>query len=119
LAAGRLSRIEEILQDLKAQRVFVIQQFDEVIAIETGGLIDKMKRAIPVAERPQGFRTMMKYDAMIAAAARVRGARALATDNVRDFAPMLAGWKIEIIALVDLPLPPPEQPGLFPKGSAE
>lgn len=109
--AGRLDRVSEIMGIFRKQRIFHIQPFDEVISIETGHIIRRMFDNTPTESRPQGWRIMMKYDAMIAATAIVRGASEIITGD-GDFRPLLDGSSVKITKPGDLPLPP-RQGGLF------
>jgi predicted nucleic acid-binding protein len=105
VVAGRIERTMEIMEELRHQRAFAVQPLDDVIAIERGFLIRAAVDRAPVHERPAGWKVAMKYDAQIAATARVRRARALCTAD-EGFELYLAGADIEIIRIEDLPLPP-------------
>jgi predicted nucleic acid-binding protein len=79
LVAGRVERVEEIVETVRKLKVFSVQAFDPVIAIETGERIAAAMAKVPVEQRVPGWKAAMKYDAMIAATAIVRGARAIYT----------------------------------------
>ncbi|MDP3552810.1 PIN domain-containing protein [Methylocystis sp.] len=113
VVAGRIDRVEEIVETIRRERAFIVQPLDEVIAIETGYLIRAAKEQIPSEDRQPGWRSMMKYDAIVAATAAVRGARAILTDNDRDFRNLLANSGVEVITLTSLPTPPEKQEDLF------
>lgn len=113
LVAGRADRIDEIVSALKAVRLISIQPFDEVTAIETGDRIAFAIKNTPAHDRPPNWKVAMKYDAMIAATAIVRGASALyTTDN--GFAKYLNGSSVEVVMIDDLPLPPEDPQGMLP-----
>ncbi|RXT52469.1 hypothetical protein B6S44_16970 [Bosea sp. Tri-44] len=112
IVAGRIDRIEEIAATLIQSRFFTVQPFDAVIAIETGEMIKKAQDRIPAAERLPGWRVKMKYDAMIAATAKVRRAKAVCTDDA-GLRAHLRDSGIEIIWIDDLPLPPEDSQGTF------
>lgn len=116
IVAGRLDRVEEIMETFRKQRRFYIQPLDEVIAIEVGYVIRAALEKISPNERPKGWRTLMKYDAMIAATAKVRGASAIITGD-SDFNSLLRGSSIKVIQTKDLPLPPASQQSLFDDSS--
>lgn len=105
LVAGRVERIEEVLSALTSRRGFILLPFDPVIAIQTGELIRRVQDSIPANERLPGWKVAMKYDAMIAATAIVRRARAVCTDD-GGIARYLTGSGVEVIRIDDLPLPP-------------
>lgn len=105
LVAGRLDRIEEIVSLLQRNRSFIVRPFDQVVAIETGEMIRRAVDRTPEGQRPPGWKAAMKYDAMIAATAKVWRARAICTDD-KGLPNYLAGTKIEIIKLDELPYPP-------------
>lgn len=105
LVAGRASRVDEIVSILKGIRVLSIQPFDEVIAIETGDRIAAAVARIPEAERLPGWKVAMKYDAMIAATAVVRGAQAVYTTD-GGIEKYLHGSDVKVVMINDLPLPP-------------
>jgi predicted nucleic acid-binding protein len=102
--AGRAQRIEEMVEIIRKQRGFVVQAFDEVIAIETGERIAQAMDKIPQSQRLPGWRVAMKYDAMIAATAIVRGASELYTDDP-GLKKYLEGSTIELKMIGDLPMP--------------
>ncbi len=104
LVVGRLPRLNEIIAEIRRQRCFRIQEFDQTIAIETGIIIEaalKRRSAFPLTDG----RVAMKYDAMIAATARVLGADAICTDD-RGYGPWVEGTSIAVRTIGDLPLPP-------------
>lgn len=105
IVAGRIDRIEEIVEALLRSRYFSVQPFDAVIAIETGELIKRAQDRIPPAQRLPGWKVAMKYDAMIAATAKVRRAKAVCTDDA-GLSAHLRDTDIKIIRIEDLPLPP-------------
>jgi predicted nucleic acid-binding protein len=113
VVAGRIDRVEEIMETIRRERAFILQPLDETIAIETGYLIRDMKNKTPPHDRTPGWATMMKYDAIIAATAVVRNARAIVTDNSRDFNKLLDGRGVEVMTLESLPAPPEKQEDLF------
>jgi len=110
LVAGRVERIEEIVTILTRTRGFSVQPFDTVAAIQTGELIRQVQDSIPANERLPGWKVAMKYDAMIAATARVRRAKAVCTAD-EGMARYLRGSGIDIILISDLPLPPEDPQG--------
>ena len=110
VVAGRIERTQEIISELRRQRAFVVQPFDDVIAIETGYLIRSAFDRMPVSQKPSGWRVAMKYDAQIAATAIVRRARAIVSGD-GGFSVYLDGSGIELIELKDLPLPPENPQG--------
>jgi predicted nucleic acid-binding protein len=105
VVAGRVERTMEIVEELRRHRCFIVQPLDEVIAIETGTVIRAAIDRTPPGERPAGWKVVMKYDAQIAATARVRKARALCTAD-GGFQVYLEGTEIGILHLEELPLPP-------------
>ena len=111
LVVGRVDRVEEIVVAIRGYSAFEVQPFDEVIAIETGLLIQRWLDKIPTQERPETWRVPMKYDAQIAATAVVRNARAICTDDQR-YDLWLEGTRIEVFRLIDLDTPPesPQKP---------
>jgi len=104
LVAGRAERVEEVIETIKGLKNFSVQEFDMVIAIQAGELIAKIKERIPKKEQLPGWKVAMKYDAMIAATALVRGARALYTSD-NDMKKYLLGSVVDVIRIEDLPLP--------------
>lgn len=104
LVAGRVHRAQAIVAALGSNR-FVLQPFDVTIAIETGLLIDRFRRERPLDDRFPNWKHEMKYDAMIAATAVVRGARALYTNDGR-FQDYLTASEVEVVMLSALPLRP-------------
>jgi predicted nucleic acid-binding protein len=81
LVAGRANRVEEIVEIVRKMRSFQVQSFDTVIAIETGERIAAAMDKVPADQRLPGWKVAMKYDAMIASTAIVRGARAVYTNR--------------------------------------
>lgn len=79
--AGRAQRIEEVVETVRRLKGFVVQAFDEVIAIETGERIAQALAKTAPVDRAPGWKVAMKYDAMIAATAIVRGASAIYTTD--------------------------------------
>lgn len=113
LVAGRADRIDEVIGTLKAIRPISIQPFDEVIAIETGDRIALAVQKTPAHDRPPNWKVSMKYDAMIAATAIVRGASVLyTTDN--GLAKYLDGSSVQVAMIDDMPLPPEDPQGSLP-----
>jgi predicted nucleic acid-binding protein len=110
VVAGRVERAQEIISELRRQRVFIIQPFDDVIAIETGHLIRSAFDRLPDSQKPSGWRHAMKYDAQIAATAIVRIAKAIVTGD-GGFSVYLHGSEIELIEIAGLPLPPENPQG--------
>ncbi len=103
LVAGRANRIDEIVQSVKGLRAVSIQPFDEVIAIETG---DRIAAAVAsMVEKPDGWKVAMKYDAMIAATAIVRGATAIYTTDT-GIKRYLNDSDVKVVLVGELPLPP-------------
>ena len=105
LVAGRASRVEEIVETIRQFRVMEIQALDTVIAIETGERIAAVQARIPEAQRLPGWKVAMKYDAMVAATALVRGARAVVTTD-DGFEKYLERSPVSVLRIDDLPLPP-------------
>lgn len=105
LVAGRVERVEEIVETVRRFKIFSVQDFDPVIAIETGERIADAMQQVPKDQRPPGWKVAMKYDAMIAATAIVRGARGLYTTD-QGFGRYLQGSGVQIVMVDDLPLPP-------------
>lgn len=105
LVAGRAQRVEEIVETVRKLKSFSVQPFDPVIAIETGERISAAIERVPAHQRSPNWKVAMKYDAMIAATAIVRGARALYTTD-RGFEKYLDGTGVEICLVGELPLPP-------------
>jgi predicted nucleic acid-binding protein len=103
--AGRARRVEEMVETLRKQKGFSVQSFDEVIAIETGERIAQVIDKMPENQKPPGWRVAMKYDAMIAATAVVRGASELYTDDA-GLGKYLEGSSVNLRMIDDLPLPP-------------
>ncbi|MBC7314265.1 MAG: PIN domain-containing protein, partial [Rhizobium sp.] len=91
-------------------KVFSLQALDPVIAIETGERIAASMETVPIDQRPAGWKVAMKYDAMIAATAIVRGARALYTTD-HGFEKYLKGTSVEVLLVKQLPLPPEDPQG--------
>lgn len=113
LVAGRAERVEEIVETVRRLKGFSVQAFDEVIAIETGERIAQALVNIPSSQRPSGWKVAMKYDAMIAATAIVRGASDLYSDD-SDLAKYLEGSRVKFNLIDDLPVPPEDsQQSLF------
>jgi predicted nucleic acid-binding protein len=107
---NRLDRTDEILARLSRQSAVQIVDFDQIIAIEASYVIKYKYNRMQVGQKHENWKVLLKYDAMIAATARVWNARALMTAD-GDFNAMLEGTGIAIISLEDLPLP--AQPDLF------
>jgi predicted nucleic acid-binding protein len=105
LVAGRAQKIEEIVETLRRLKGFIVQPFDEVIAIETGERIAFHQANLKPQDKAQHWKVTMKYDAMIAATAIVRGASALYTDDA-NLGKYLAGSSVELRMIDDLPYPP-------------
>ncbi|MBT9291454.1 type II toxin-antitoxin system VapC family toxin [Prosthecodimorpha staleyi] len=116
LVVGRLPRLNEIITEIRRQRCFKIQDFDQPIAIETGIIIDATFRRRSETP-PVDSRNAFKYDAMIAATARVLGADAICTDD-RGYGKWVDGTNIAVRKIADLPLPPQpaQQPLPFEAG---
>lgn len=110
LVAGRVERVEEIVEIIRRLKTFSLQPFDAVIAIETGERIAAALQSDITALRSSGWKVAMKYDAMIAATAIVRGARAIYTTD-HGFEKYLAGSAVEVILVSQLPLPPEDPQG--------
>lgn len=108
LVAGRADRVEEIVEAVRGLKAFSVQPFDAVIAIETGERIAVAREQVPEAERLPGWKVAMKYDAMIAATAIVRGARAIYTTDA-GFGRYVDGTPVSITMVDDLPLPPEDR----------
>lgn len=96
LVAGRAQRIEEVVETVRRLKGFVVQTFDEVIAIETGERIAQALAKTAPVERAPGWKVAMKYDAMIAATAIVRGASAIYTTDT-GFSKYLEGSSVKVI----------------------
>lgn len=105
LVAGRADRVEEIVETVRGLRGFSVQPFDEVIAIETGERIAAALSRVHANDRIPGWKAHMKYDAMIAATAVVRGASQLYTTD-GGLGGYLDGSGVEVIQIDDLDLPP-------------
>ncbi|MBN9454266.1 MAG: PIN domain-containing protein [Bosea sp.] len=105
IVAGRIDRVEEIVALLQRNRSFIVQPFDQIVAIEAGEMIRRALDRMPEANRPAGWKVAMKYDAMIAATAKIWRARAVCTDD-DGLGGYLRGTKIEIIKIDELPYPP-------------
>lgn len=103
--AGRAERVEEMIEVLRRQKGFTVQAFDEVIAIETGERISQLAAKIPDKDRLPGWKVAMKYDAMIAATAIVRGASDLYTHD-QGLGKYLEGSSVKLRLIDELPLPP-------------
>ena len=110
IVAGRIDRIEDIVTILTRGRTFIVQPFDTIVAIQTGELIRQVQDSIPAENRSPGWKVAMKYDAMIAATARVRRAKAVCTDDA-GIARYLRGSNIDVVQIADLPLPPEDPQG--------
>lgn len=110
LVAGRVQRVEEIVETVRKLKIFSLQALDPVIAIETGERIAASMETVPIDQRPAGWKVAMKYDAMIAATAIVRGARALYTTD-HGFEKYLKGTSVEVLLVKQLPLPPEDPQG--------
>ncbi|WP_137131534.1 PIN domain-containing protein [Rhizobium sp. FY34] len=104
LVAGRAERIEEVVETLRRLKGFTVQAFDEVIAIETGERIAQHQAQLRPEERAPHWKATMKYDAMIAATAIVRGANALYTADP-NLGKYLRGSTVELKLIDDLPEP--------------
>ncbi len=111
--AGRAQRVEEMVELVRRQKGFNVQAFDEVIAIETGERIAQVIDKIPQDQRLPGWRVAMKYDAMIAATAVVRGASDLYTDDP-GLGKYLEGSSVNLRMIDDLPLPPEDPQSKLP-----
>ncbi|RSC31549.1 PIN domain-containing protein [Agrobacterium sp. FDAARGOS_525] len=105
LVAGRAEKIEEVVETLRRLKGFTVQSFDEVIAIETGERIAFHQANLTPQDRATHWKVTMKYDAMIAATAIVRGASELYTDDP-NLGKYLAGSSVSLRLIDDLPLPP-------------
>ncbi|WP_040619426.1 type II toxin-antitoxin system VapC family toxin [Rhodovulum sp. PH10] len=110
IVAGRVDQVDEIIESLRRNRAFNVQPFDEVVAIEAGLLIRAAVARTPPGQRAPGWKVAMKFDAMVAATAKVWNARAVCTDD-GGIAKYLAGTEIEVIKIADLPLPPEDAQG--------
>ncbi len=110
LVAGRAERVEEIVEAVRTLKIFSVQAFDPVIAIETGERIAAAIAKTPENQRLSGWKVAMKYDAMIAATAIVRGARAVYTTD-GGLSKYLDGTSVKICFVDDLPLPPEDPQG--------
>ena len=105
LVAGRAQKIEEVVETLRRLKGFIVQPFDEVIAIETGERIAFHQASLKPHDRATHWRVTMKYDAMIAATAIVRGASELYTDDA-NLGKYLTGSSVTLRLIDDLPSPP-------------
>lgn len=105
LVAGRAQKIEEVVENLRRLKGFTVQPFDEVIAIETGERIAFHQASLKPHDRAQHWKVAMKYDAMIAATAIVRGASELYTDDA-NLGKYLIGSSVTLRMIDDLPSPP-------------
>lgn len=110
LVAGRVERVEEIVEIIRRLKTFSLQPFDAVTAIETGERIAAVLQSDKADLRPSGWKVAMKYDAMIAATAIVRGARAIYTTD-HGFEKYLVGTSVEVVLVSQLPLPPEDPQG--------
>ncbi|MDW5315520.1 type II toxin-antitoxin system VapC family toxin [Rhizobium sp. PL01] len=113
LVAGRAERIEEIVETVRRLKGFTVQPFDEVIAIETGERIAHWQDSIPPADRAPGWKVAMKYDAMIASTAIVRGASEVYTTDT-GLGQYLEGSSVVAKLIDELPLPPEDPQQQFP-----
>jgi predicted nucleic acid-binding protein len=105
LVAGRVQKIEEVVERIRRLKNFTVQPFDEVIAIETGERVAIHQESLHPNDRAPHWRATMKYDAMIAATAIVRGASELYTDDP-NLAKYLKGSSVSLKLIDDLPAPP-------------
>ncbi|KAA0697389.1 PIN domain-containing protein [Neorhizobium sp. P12A] len=105
LVAGRADKIEEVVETLRRLKGFTVQAFDEVIAIETGERIASHQATLRPEDRVKHWRVAMKFDAMIAATAIVRGADALYTDD-GNLGKYLVGSSVALKLIDELPDPP-------------
>jgi predicted nucleic acid-binding protein len=105
LVAGRAEQIEEIVETIRRLKGFSVQAFDQVIAIETGERIAAVQSKLAISDRTPGWKVAMKFDAMIAATALVRGASAVYTSD-HSFGKYLDGTSVRIVQIDDMPLPP-------------
>jgi predicted nucleic acid-binding protein len=110
LVAGRVDRVEEIVETVRRLKTFSLQAFDPVTAIETGERIAAVLQSSQADPRPSGWKVAMKYDAMIAATAIVRGARAIYTTDL-GFEKYLVGTSVNVVLVSQLPLPPEDPQG--------
>ncbi|BBE74934.1 type II toxin-antitoxin system VapC family toxin [Oharaeibacter diazotrophicus] len=111
IVAGRVDRVAEIMDQLRPPR-FIIQDFDLVIAIETGVIMRREFDSRRPEDRPPHWKAMAKFDAMVAATAIVRRADRVYTHD-KGIRRLLVGSGIECVMLEDLPYPPePPQPRL-------
>lgn len=113
LVAGRAQKVDEVVEALRPLRAFFIQPFDTVIAIEAGERIAAAQSKVPFEERLPGWRVAMKFDAMVAATAIVRGATELYTDD-KGLSKYLVGTKVRVVLVDELPLPPEPPQHEFP-----
>lgn len=107
LVAGRAQKIEEVVETIRRLKGFTVQPFDEVIAIETGERIASHQASLQPQDRAPHWKVTMKYDAMIAATAIVRGASDLYTDDP-NLGKYLKGTSVTLRLIDDLPSPPEE-----------
>ncbi len=105
LVAGRAQKIEEVVESQRRLKGFTVQPFDEVIAIETGERIAYHQANLKPQDRAENWKVTMKYDAMIAATAIVRGASAIYTSDA-NLGRYLVGSSVELRMIDKLPLPP-------------
>lgn len=105
LVAGRAQKIEEVVENIRRLKNFTVQPFDEVIAIETGERIAIHQQSLHPNDRAPHWKATMKYDAMIAATAIVRGASELYTADP-NLGKYLQGSSVALKLIDDLPSPP-------------
>ncbi|QWW70051.1 type II toxin-antitoxin system VapC family toxin [Rhizobium sp. WYJ-E13] len=105
LVAGRAQKIEEVVETIRRLKGFTVQPFDEVIAIETGERIAFHQANLKPQDRAAHWKVTMKYDAMIAATAIVRGASDLYTDDP-NLGKYLKDTSVTLRLIDDLPSPP-------------
>ena len=113
LVAGRAEKIEDVVETLRRLKGFTVQSFDEVIAIETGERIAFHQASLKSQDRAPNWKVTMKYDAMIAATAIVRGADELYTDDP-NLGKYLTGSSVTLRLIDDLPFPPEDPQGSLP-----
>jgi predicted nucleic acid-binding protein len=105
---------QELLDVISSSRWFEIYPFDQRAAIECAEFV----RAAAKPRRKKGLPSAWakaKFDYQIIAIAIVVGADIIYTDD-EDIPRLLAGKRIKVIRISELPLPPPQQMPLYEAG---
>ena len=96
---------QSIVEHLQKYRVFRIEHFDARAAIEVAAMTRKALDSGKKKGDSNATWAKVKYDRQIVGIAKVCGATTIYSDD-DDIAALVKGSNIEVVKLLDLPLPP-------------